>query len=141
VEGLDQERPVSALEVDVAQGAECHPAAGIEAVQHSLPPAVGSQLLLEGPEDLRFDRFELEADLVADAAATLDAIVPLAFQLVGEQPSPLRQRMLGRGGHLRQRQARVPPRHHVARAGNVDLGQVIPSPDRLGMINLEELRM
>ena len=75
----------AAFDVDVAQRAQGHPSTGVETVQHALSQAVLGQLLLESPEDLRLDRFELEADLVADAAAALDAVAPLAIEPVGEQ--------------------------------------------------------
>ena len=66
MERLNEECFVAALDVDVADRAKAHPPAGIEFVEQSLLDPVVGQLLLEGPEDLRVDRFQLEIDLVFD---------------------------------------------------------------------------
>ena len=49
--------------------------------------------------------------------------------------------MVGGGGHLGQRQARVTPGHHVAGAGDVDLRGVAAALDRAGLEDLEQFGM
>jgi len=56
VEGLYEQAAVARFDVDIAERAQRHAAAGVEAVQHALPLAVVTQLLLEGPKDLGLDR-------------------------------------------------------------------------------------
>ena len=49
--------------------------------------------------------------------------------------------MLGRGGDFRQRQAAVTPGHHVAGAGDVDLGLVVFALDGARLVHLEQFRV
>ncbi len=139
VESLHQQAAVPRLDIDIAQRPQGHPAAGIEAVQHPLPLAVVSQLVLEGPKDLGFDRFELEIHLIAGTAAAFHPVAAFPLQLPADQPAFLGQRVMGRRGDLRQRLAGVSPGDHVAGAGDVDGRLVVASLDRASAVDLEQL--
>ena len=141
MKGLHEQAAIARFDVDVAQRAQGHPAAGIEAVQHALPLAVVGQFMLERPEHFRFDRFELEIHLVAGAAAAFHPVASLALELAADQPPLLRQRMMGRGGDFRQRLALIPPGDDVAGTGDVDRRLVIATFDRAGAIDLKQLGM
>ncbi len=80
VERLNEELAIARFHVNVAQCAQRHSAARVEPVEHALSLGVGDEFLLEGPKHFRIDRFKLESDLIRRAAATLEAIIPLAAQ-------------------------------------------------------------
>src|SRR5260221_691323 len=141
VKSLNAETAVAALDVDVAERPKGHPAAGIEAVQDAVLQAIDGQLFLKGPKDLWIDRFKLEAHLIAGAAAAIDMIAPLPLEPIGEQPPLLRQRMLGAGGHLRERQPLISPTYEVAGARDAHCRLVGAALDRLCFEDLEQLRM
>ena len=110
-------------------------------MQHAAALAVPGEFLLEGPKDFGLRRLELETHLVGDAAAALDVVAALSLQTIGDQPPPLGQRMVGRGGDFGQRDAAVAPRDHVARAGDVDLGLVVAALDHARVADLEQFRV
>ena len=79
MKSLHQQIAVTRLNIDITDGSHRNSTTRVEGVQHTLPLPIANQLLLETPENLGVQRFELEADLVAAAAATFDRIRPLAM--------------------------------------------------------------
>jgi hypothetical protein len=53
----------------------------------------------------------------------------------------LRQRVVGAGGHLGQREPLVAPGHDVAGASDMDRGLIMAALDRAATVNLEQLRV
>ena len=110
-------------------------------MEHAAEQPLVNQLFLAGPKDLGLDGLQLEPHLVGHLAAAFHAAGPLALEPVGQEQALLGQGMMGRGGRFRKRQARVAPGDDVPRAGDVDLGLVVPAPERVRLADLEQLRM
>lgn len=141
MERLHEQGVDARLDVDVADCAHGHAPAGIELVQHAFMHVLLAEFVLECPKNFRIGRFQLEANLIVDAAAALDAIGPLALQPRGKQPSAFGQGMVRRGGHFGERQSAVVPGYDVARAGDVDFRFIFLSFDDSRLIDFEKLRM
>ena len=131
----------SGLEIDPTDGAQRHPAPRFEAVEQSVAPPIGTELLLEGPEQLRRHRLQLEAHLVAGPTAAFHPVTPLPAEAVGEEPALLGQRRRRRRRHLREHEAILAPANDMAGAGDRDAGRVAAPFDRARGMDLEQLRM
>ncbi len=107
-----------------------------------LQRSVLGQLLLKRPEYFRVRGFQLERDLVSDAASPIQSVAFLPTQSSAIQSSSFRQRMMRRGGHLTQRQLiLVGPGDHVARVGDVDLDFVVTTPKCLCLADFKKFRV
>src|SRR5437016_5199575 len=82
---LHQQAAIAGFDVDVAQGSQRHPAAGVEMMQHPLSGAVKRQFLLKRPKYLGLDRLKLKVHLVSRPAAALHAVAALSFQSVRKE--------------------------------------------------------
>jgi hypothetical protein len=79
--------------------------------------------------------------VVGDSAATLEVIGASVFEPVRYQPPPLRQRVLGTGGHFGERQAIVLPSDNVPGVRDLDVGRVAAAFDVPALMDFEQFRV
>ena len=141
MERLDEQALGAALDIQPAQCAKRHAAAGVEPVEDTVPSSIGSQFLLKRPEHFRLDHLELKRGLVEDPSATLDTVAPLATQAMREQPALVGQRLRSARCHLRERDPCLSPGDEMPSAGDGNRCLIVGPLDQPLGVHLKELRM
>jgi hypothetical protein len=63
--------------------------------------AVGREFFLEHPKNLWRHRLELEVDLVVNTTSTFNSVTTFSLELVSQEPSFLRERMMSGASDFR----------------------------------------
>ena len=130
---LNQHGMPASLNVDVAQGTQCHSPAGVEGVQQSFGGPL-AELLLNHPKQVRLNAFELKTGPVIDAAATICLLGSATLERLGDQATPLGQWLMGPVATSHNVTAVAVPGDHMTTIGDINLGIVIASLDSTALV-------
>ena len=142
VEGLDQQLPFSGLHVHEADGTKGNPSAGVECVDQFVLGRAVLELILQHPEHLCGDLFELKFRAVSQAPFALNLLDVSASQEHRHELALLGECLLERPDDLRERRAAAAcEANQMPIAGDVDPSPIVASCDRTRFVRLQKLRM